>query len=825
MGKGVIKEHIGDGKYLVEVQYDRAGITEKITELQSLISRLDEYLESDEITDMQAAYAKALKLSAQKRISYLQDPNKVPQAADVEAWCADLSTALAGDVGLIEINREAGSGVNVYPGYGGAAEYSSARDGIAKPTMALDPAAVWVNLGFLPGAQKWRPRYRYGTIQAIDYGAGTCDVVLDNIKSSQQALSVNQSDVLSAVPFDYMSCDGAAFASGDHAIIEFSEYAWDQCKVIGFVDHPRPCLSGVVVVASPSGNEAFAWDIETDSMLVSKDTRASVEAQLAAMNRPVALQEATSDKLMCHARWADFEEYGVEPPADLCPWSHRDTWDWYLSNPSDQYRVYHPENGAPQFLAGGLAFGNDFDTLVRWGAGDNERIVFKTYAGSDAVDVVAVVTDPADGYPTPIFQPEYVTVMADTVITETWTLYAIYSSSGPAFYIKGESVGWLKDYLHNDGHGGWYPYTQFEHASIDFDVWKAQGLHYTVPAGNYITNDAGEVAAPYIYHWSGSAHWKNPEARAEWERQTGDEWPLRSSGEGYKGTPMFRSMLYYAPIFAIHESVPASFSYLDVCSGYSQLIDLWADGHNQGSYIDYVDAHLYLTTGKAGDNNLSVAFSACNLRNNLSDQDNPSVHIYCRMPPGKILTDIEQQGVALVNAERVNLGLDALAVNLNLQRAAERHLQDMVDNYELYSDRMGTDAAHYGTDATDWMDRAEDAGYWWGYCIEGAYYRQSGENLASVIGEGWSVQDIVAGWMASPDHRPNIVNDFIIDTGFAHGVAENGEHFFCQVFGYRSSKWPGYGPLSPDGVNQYMRNHFNWSGSGDESRIPKVYLG
>ncbi|TYO97103.1 hypothetical protein EDC39_11132 [Geothermobacter ehrlichii] len=76
-----------------------------------------------------------------KRIAWLQQQIQTP--AELDAWCADLTTNLTGDVGTCEVGR--GS------------------------------TAIIIR----PGLEKWRPRYRTGTIHNIDPNTGTCDVILN----------------------------------------------------------------------------------------------------------------------------------------------------------------------------------------------------------------------------------------------------------------------------------------------------------------------------------------------------------------------------------------------------------------------------------------------------------------------------------------------------------------------------------------------------------------------------------------------------------------------------------------------------------------------
>uniref|UniRef100_A0A832E0X5 SCP domain-containing protein n=1 Tax=candidate division WWE3 bacterium TaxID=2053526 RepID=A0A832E0X5_UNCKA len=105
----------------------------------------------------------------------------------------------------------------------------------------------------------------------------------------------------------------------------------------------------------------------------------------------------------------------------------------------------------------------------------------------------------------------------------------------------------------------------------------------------------------------------------------------------------------------------------------------------------------------------------------------------------------------LVNQERANLGLPALARNSKLEQAAFNKAQDMIaKNYW----------AHYAPDGSTTP---------WQFILDSGYtYNYAGENLAKDFDTSAAV---VAAWMASASHRANIVNTNYKDIGM---VAVNG---------------------------------------------------
>ncbi|HEX4563060.1 MAG TPA: CAP domain-containing protein [Solirubrobacteraceae bacterium] len=107
--------------------------------------------------------------------------------------------------------------------------------------------------------------------------------------------------------------------------------------------------------------------------------------------------------------------------------------------------------------------------------------------------------------------------------------------------------------------------------------------------------------------------------------------------------------------------------------------------------------------------------------------------------------------VCLVNRERQNAGERPLATVASLSEAAQRHTEDMAfgDYFEHIGPRGDTPA-----------QRMRATGY-----LNGSQSYAVGENIA--FGTGWMAtpRAIVAGWMASPGHRANILDSSYTDTG------------------------------------------------------------
>jgi hypothetical protein len=273
MGKGTIISHIADGQYSVAVNYDTSAISARLTILADRKTLLETELSTeqakDEPDEIRARLLKLKILSVEKQIAYLQNTSKVPADFNTMAWCADYTLDLSGEVGLIEVGREKENGINIQPGYDGNAVYSSTRDGQLVPLMAQDSAATFYNLAMLPGFQKWKPMYRYGTLTSVDYDEDTCNVTLDSISSSQQGLNINESTALTDVPIEYMDCNSQPFAEDDEVVVKFENHDFDSPKVIGFKKEPKPCTCWEEPWDGPLWTSLYQWQYTTTSTVVS----------------------------------------------------------------------------------------------------------------------------------------------------------------------------------------------------------------------------------------------------------------------------------------------------------------------------------------------------------------------------------------------------------------------------------------------------------------------------------------------------------------------------------------------------------------------------
>lgn len=146
-------------------------------------------------------------------------------------------------------------------------------------------------------------------------------------------------------------------------------------------------------------------------------------------------------------------------------------------------------------------------------------------------------------------------------------------------------------------------------------------------------------------------------------------------------------------------------------------------------------------------------------------------------PTSSDLAEIRSATLCLVNRERVQHGLKPLRRNGHLQRSAEGNTASMIEDGYF---------GHYGPGGESPADRMKASGYIYsskiGYTI--------GENIAwGTLGLA-TPKAIVEAWMASPEHRANILSTSYTETGVGvlpalPGAVGNGEPgaTYTQDFG------------------------------------------
>lgn len=161
------------------------------------------------------------------------------------------------------------------------------------------------------------------------------------------------------------------------------------------------------------------------------------------------------------------------------------------------------------------------------------------------------------------------------------------------------------------------------------------------------------------------------------------------------------------------------------------------------------------------------------------------------LSPGLFADDytrmIEARVFKFVNAERVKHGLKPLASSEELSNIARNHSRDMVRR--AYT-------SHINPDGLDPTARAKKAGFNTDKKVKSGIRRGVGENIyehqAIMVEDGvhkpiidppYTVAEkAIDGWMNSPGHRKNIMNDGYTKVGTGVSVSKDNKVKITQVF-------------------------------------------
>ncbi|MCP2362202.1 uncharacterized protein YkwD [Nonomuraea thailandensis] len=141
-------------------------------------------------------------------------------------------------------------------------------------------------------------------------------------------------------------------------------------------------------------------------------------------------------------------------------------------------------------------------------------------------------------------------------------------------------------------------------------------------------------------------------------------------------------------------------------------------------------------------------------------QDDPAVAVAPHDDGVRVMAGLASRVVSLTNSARARRGCGPLRVEISLTRSARAHSLEMARTGQL---------SHNSPDGASPWDRMERAGYRWG--------------AAENIGAGYdTAEEAVNGWMASRDHRKNILDCGLkaIGVGVASGP---GGPWWTQDFG------------------------------------------
>lgn len=158
-------------------------------------------------------------------------------------------------------------------------------------------------------------------------------------------------------------------------------------------------------------------------------------------------------------------------------------------------------------------------------------------------------------------------------------------------------------------------------------------------------------------------------------------------------------------------------------------------------------------TGSTGNKNDSGTSSGQDEENSASlDQLSPNTVAY------------RNEVLRLVNIERKKAGLNELTMtNTNLLKAAQRRANEIAVRYN---------PPHTRLDGRSWSTVLAEYNVFW---------RATGENMAA----GYQTPaEVVEGWMNSPGHRANILNENFnqIGIGYAYRYGTGYNHYWIQIF-------------------------------------------
>jgi hypothetical protein len=218
----------------------------KVTKASANLSVAEDALNSDVYTVTQW----------QKEIDRIDDAiSKYDDPDPVEAWCADHTLELTGEVGTLELQDETNKKQNqptiIQP------------EGIINDTKVIQPVissgsmAVVYNWAALPAVQKWRPLYRNGIISNINLVNNTADVSFSGTHEFSsvrgfyfnEAYSIFRDTKILEIDIVYMQCHAEAFHENDKVVVQFEAGAIPSGEtepeyigtVIGFVTNPYLC--------------------------------------------------------------------------------------------------------------------------------------------------------------------------------------------------------------------------------------------------------------------------------------------------------------------------------------------------------------------------------------------------------------------------------------------------------------------------------------------------------------------------------------------------------------------------------------------------------
>ncbi len=134
-------------------------------------------------------------------------------------------------------------------------------------------------------------------------------------------------------------------------------------------------------------------------------------------------------------------------------------------------------------------------------------------------------------------------------------------------------------------------------------------------------------------------------------------------------------------------------------------------------------------------------------------------------PKATVNFSYEHAVFELINKQRTANGLNPLVWNDDIAKIARVHSEEMANN--KFFD-------HKGLNGLMVNNRADAIGL--------SKWRSIGENIAYNRGYANPLEFAVEGWMKSPAHRDNILNNRWQESGIGIAILADGTYYFTQVF-------------------------------------------
>jgi len=619
----------------------------------------------------------------------------------------------------------------------------------------------------------------------------------------------------------------------------------------------------IVVIATQDEGKCFAWDILSDALVVPVDTFEEVSLKLEKEFTPLVRLEQSGTWETEHTNpEGNLPEasYGLHwfvtrvgdriNPNYIAPTnSDHSTWNYDIItrareeegvslSGSEVGYFFVIEPGA--FYSSSEGYWEDGDTLS-----------FSTIQGDSSATIIA--KNSAGAFDT---SKLYVDILGS--ITETWVLtLVVFDLYSHVFHIRGlmtgnvyeSNVAIQNQYISTDYAPGltyipsgppdmYKPPTGYVEIPEEGNLALAAYFYYTEDSyigTNTIREFAGDEGLVYNV-------WKD-----EFEAMSGYSWPMANIAPYGEEGSIIRECIFYNPLLGpdyanvsplagrvkatmalLYDSwdsgdwsQPALFdsTYMQVAgypSGPGVINEIPWYAYNRQDWGAMVGvAKSYEAIGESDPVEkiawvVADAYAICDYVGKEDEIEHFKVGINISYRMMRMKNSTEQALFDLINTERTNMGLEALVYNHKLQVSGGNHSKDMVTN-DFFS--------HQGSD-TSWVSmRMRDAGY---YSPSIELYFAKGENLA-IQPPGVELAAIVAGWMASPGHRANILNPEFTEAGMAGAADVSGNTYYTQNFGGRERGWPGFGSFNTKKLTTYLNDTIKRSDIQEFDGFLKIY--